>query len=381
MSSRTPSRTVAIHASDAVPAKALRETTADANARKQLVIAIGHQGRATVVVLSLLTLMRFLHDSLIFVTICGASYFYAQSTGILENTRLKQMKSENGLILSWQPGSTDAKAKQAEVFDEDGHSIASLNILRLVPEAERVSIWDVSARPGHMIAVAAVYRKADHHLRPVPTLLLFDFSGRLLSAFALEPSREILRLAVDDKSHVWTITSSSDNKDPSTVPMVVEYTPAGLISRELLTRDKFPFHAREMQDTLANGPAFMGYDSGGLWFWLPGSTELVTISAADGRSAIVKTQLPMQMGRGSWVPMKIVHESSGRLVAQVRQDRGQGEPKISNYSWSAATGWSKLEPGSCEGGFLIGASEKGLLYLQYEQGSIGHARICKFEPQ
>jgi hypothetical protein len=320
--------------------------------------------------------MHLLGSSVIVVAICSASVFYAQNIGTLENTRRRQIKSENGLILSWQGNSSEPNDKQVEVFDEEGHPVVSLNILRSVPEAGRVGIYDVSARSGQMIAVAAVFAKAgNRHLRPVPTLLLFDFNGRLSSAFALEPSRQIHRLAVDEKSNVWTITDHSDNRDPSTVPMVVEYTSAGVVSKELLMRDKFPLHARATLEDALIGRAFMGYDSGGLWFWLPGSTEVVAISPNDGKTTIVKTRLPQVKGRTGVVPLRFARDSSGRIAAQFREDRPQRESKVANYLFSASTGWSRLESSSCGGGMLLGTSDKGLLYLQYEKHS-DRATVC-----
>jgi hypothetical protein len=317
-----------------------------------------------------------------------ACYTHAGSIGTLEHTRLRGIKSENRLIMSWRLTSSDSNAQQVEIFDEQGQPITSLHVLRCVPEAGTVGIYDVSARRGGMIAVAAVYRKAGtRHVRPVPTLLLFDFNGRLSSAFALEPSREIYKIEVDEKLNVWTITSHADNKDPSTVPMVVEYNSNGIVSRELLTRDNFPFHAKWTQTGPSIGNAFMGYDSIGLWFWLPGSTELVTISAEDGRSAIVKTGLPEHHGRGltaqlrndgvgsidalqhTRVLVSIVRDASGKIVGQLGDVGENGAARISNYTWSPITGWSPLELDSCDGDRLIGASEKGLLYLQYQVAS------------
>ncbi len=313
-----------------------------------------------------------------FVIVCTACYIHAQNIGTLENTRLKGIKSENRLIISWRPTSSDSNAKQVEVFDEQGHPITSLHVLRCVPEAGRVSISDVSARLGGMIAVAAVFRKAGtRHLRPVPTLLVFDFKGQLSSGFSLVPSREIYRIEVDQGFNVWTMTAHADNKDPSTVPMIVEYNSKGVVSKELLTRNKFPFHAQWTQDNPAIGKAFMGYDSGGLWFWLPGSTELVTISAEGGRSTIVKTELPKHDGRDGGVLISIVRDASGKMVGQLREVGENGALKISYYTWSAITGWLRLEPVSCDGGLLIGASEKGLLYLQYQGASAAdRVSIC-----
>jgi hypothetical protein len=305
--------------------------------------------------------------SAILVTIISSCSVYAQPIGTVEHTRNKMVKVENALIISWD-GSSDANANHVEIFDEQGHSITSLNVLRPVQEASQVSISDVSARPGSVIAVAAVYasKEGNRRVRPVASLLLFDFNGHLLSAFALEPSRGIVRLAVDDKSNVWTLTGYADNKDPSTIAMVVQYTPEGIVARKLFTRNMFPFHASETWEDTSIGRAFMGYDSGLLWFWLPGSTELVTVSVGDGKSVIAKTQLPKRVGR-TVVPSNLTRESSGKLVAQVYEIEDHGEFEIANYTWSAGTGsWSPFKPDTCDGARFIGVGDGGRIYLRYE---------------
>jgi hypothetical protein len=198
-----------------------------------------------------------------------------------------------------------------------------------VKDASRVSIYDVSAR-RNTIAVAAVYNsnQGNRKVRPASSLLLFNFSGQLLRAFALEPSHAIARLAVDDESNIWTLTDHADvNVNPSTVPMVVEYTAAGKILRELLTRDMFPFHAKDTKENLTIGPTAMGYDAGVVWLWLPGSTDFVTISIRDGKTAMMKTQLPKRAGR-TVVPLGIARDTSGNVLAQVREDDDQGRPEI-----------------------------------------------------
>jgi hypothetical protein len=320
--------------------------------------------------------MRSLKLASILLVIVSASNDYGQIVGTLQNSRPKGLRYENGLLLSWDAVSTDAKAKQVEILDKVGHSMMSLSVLRLVPEAERVGIWDVSARAGQLIAVSAVFRKADHHLRPVPTLLLFDC---LLQALALEPSREILRLTLDDRSNIWTVTSHLDNKSPSTVPMVVEYSPTGEIVKEMLMRDQFPLHAEVTKETRLTGSAFMGFDFGFIWFWLPGSTELVTISQRDSTYTIAKTGLPKLEGADSSIPVRIARETPETLVAQVRGDGRNAHSNLYEYTWSANQGWLPSKPlGPCAGGVLVGATETGLLYLHASDAS-GQDGICRFD--
>lgn len=288
----------------------------------------------------------------------------------------RQLKSENDLIISWEPLSTDARANQVDISDEQGHPVAGLNVLGLVPDALRVSIYDVSAHTP-VIAVAAVYesKQGNRQVRPTASLLLFNFNGQLLSAFALEPSHAIARLAVDDKSNIWTLTEFADtNVDPSTVPMVVEYTAEGRIARELLTRNMFPFHASDLREDPEIGAAAMGYDAGVVWFWLPGSTDFVSITTSNGKIAMVKTQLPKKAGRNA-VPLSIAREPSGNLVAQVGENDEQGKRVIAHYTWSPATAWLQFKPTKCEGNRLIGIGDKGQIYHSY-QGD--HTEVCIF---
>jgi hypothetical protein len=225
------------------------------------------------------------------------------------------------------------------------------------------------------MAGAAVYasKPGNRQVRPGASLVLFDFSGRLLSAFALEPSREIGVLAVDDQSNIWTLTDGAGTGvDPSTVPMVVEYSPEGKIAREVLKRNLFPFHATFNREDVDIGSPAMGYDSGVVWFWLPGSTDFVTISTRDAKTARMKTQLPKKAGRHE-VPLSVAREPSGNVLLQVREDDDQLRPEVQSevayYSWSLSThGWSQFKPGACEPGRLIGVSDKGQVHLHYEAG-------------
>jgi hypothetical protein len=197
----------------------------------------------------------------------------------------------------------------------------------------------------------------------------------LLRQFLLTPNVEVERLAVDDKSNIWTLTEFADtNVDPSTVSMVVEYTAEGKIARELLTRNMFPFHASDLREGPEIGAAAMGYDAGVVWFWLPGSTDFVSITTSDGKIAMVKTQLPKRAGHNA-VPLSIVREPSGNLVAQVGQNDEQGKRVITHYMWSPATAWLLFKPTKCEGFRLIGVGDKGQIYHSYEAD---RTDICVF---
>lgn len=321
--------------------------------------------------------MRRLRTLTILLLFCVGRYSYTQNIRTLSDSNFQRIKSENGLILTWQLLCSDFSASQINVFSEEGQPILSLNVLRLVPDALRVSIYDVSARPGREIAIAAVYRKAGKpYVLPVPTLLIFDFNGRLLSAFKLGNSHAVERLEIDDKSNIWTVTTYSGHKNPSTVPMVVEYTSEGMVAQELLTRDKFPFHAEAIRTGREIGSVFAGYGSGEMWFWLPGSTELVTISTGDGGSRIVKTQLPHSTGGASEHPLAIVRDGPDRIVAQFGEIEGNKPHRVSYYTWSDSGGWLSFDPGPCVGGLLIGAGERGLVYMQPQSAPARRTTLC-----
>lgn len=299
----------------------------------------------------------------------------AQQFGHVENQEHRWTKFENGMFISMQKISTDPTTKQVEIFDLQGKSLVSMNLLRLVPDARRLSIYDVSARRGGMIAVAAVYEnKLDDpsqcdfgkRIRPIATLLFFDFEGRLQSAFALEPSRGIKRLVVDDQSNVWTLTAGlGETDDPSSNPMLVEYGPDGAVKKELLPRSTFPLHAKHIDQSPATGTMSMGFDAGAVWFWLPGSTDFVTVSGATGSANIVQTGLPKR--NGEFEPVMVFRKASGHVVAQIREFGGSEKVRFSYHDWSPSTRtWSEFRPGVCDGAWLIGVTGDDQFYDRIE---------------
>lgn len=281
------------------------------------------------------------------------------------------IKIEEGRFCWWRVNTSDPASPQVKIFERDGSLLAALNILETVPEAKSVSIYDVAVRGNSLIAVAAMYSK-DQGSQPAGALLYFDFSAKLLSFVALHPSRSILKLAIDESLNVWTLTTSSGGKEPSEVPMLVQYDARGRVVGNFLTRAMFPMHAEDVQESPATGFAAFGYQTGTLWFWLPGSTELVTFKARTGETSRASTGLP---GSGETAPRSLYRQPSGALVAEVVQPR-QGEPRfiMTRYLWSPdGRQWTPSAPAACPQGALVGVSDNELFLANVSERS---TEIC-----
>jgi len=327
--------------------------------------------------------MNLLRRYVVLTMILNATSVYAQHIGAIEQPmRTRMMKPQNGLIITWMEGRVyEADVNQVDIFDERGHRVTGLNVLRPVQDASRVSIYDVSARPGSIIAVAALHtsEEIDGSLRMVNSLLVFDFSGQLLSAFALEPRLGIRKLAVDDKANIWTLTDNDGYQDPATVPLIVEYSPEGTVIREVLTRNQFPLHAGLLKEDLEIGRISMGLDSGVLWVWLPGSTDFIAVSTSDGKTTLKKTQMPKRANFTEVPISKVIREPAGDLIAEFREEGQNDDYDLAYYRWSPSQGqWSLFKPGACDGERLEGISGDRQIYLRY---GAEHTDICAFQAQ
>jgi hypothetical protein len=311
----------------------------------------------------------------IFLLMCVFSA-YGQHIGVLEGRPSNSwIKVENDQLIWWLSGRvTDSSKDQIVIAGKQGNKSLGLNILSLVPEATSVSIWDVSVRPQQLIAVSAVYAKGAG-VRPAAVLLLFNSRGNLLSALALEPSRQIEALNIDENLNIWTLTTHSDEQAPSVVPMVVEYDRNGTVVRQVLSRDQFPMHANSNQVNPEIGSIVSGYDAGIFWFWLPGSTDMVTVRTSDGTVARTQTNLPEAPKDQHFVPLLIAKESSGALIAEV-SERGQNlKHHVGYYSWSPETKtWSAFSPDVCAGHRLVGINANEHVYVRGADND-----ICTYE--
>jgi hypothetical protein len=336
--------------------------------------------------------MNLLPKYAFLILIVSPTILLAQSIGMLNHSNGKlprNTKAENGLIISWVVLSaevdvsklSDAEAGevgQVDIFDEHGQPTASFNVFRPVEGARSISILDVSARPGGPTAVAATYVGKERE-QIVPSLLLYDVNGRLDSAFALPPTRSILKLVVDESLNIWTLTENLDETDPQAVPMLVEYSAEGAVIREELPRSLLWSHGVAPKEGMYTGRITMGYDAGVVWIWLPGSTDLVTISTSDGKVSIVQTGLPKR-DKYKEDPVDVAREPSGDVVAVVREDRQSGEGgedgKLAYYAWSPSTKvWSRFKPGSCDGERLLGVGNAGQIYYGFGDRN---GDICAF---
>jgi hypothetical protein len=292
---------------------------------------------------------------------------YPQQIGAIEKpVENSWVKAENGLIISWHRGiSTDTNTSRINIYNLQGRSLSSFEVLSLVPEAESVSIDDVSARPQQMVAVAAVYVNRQDQ-SPAAVLLYLNFSGTLVSAVALAPSREVTALALDDDLNVWTLIHSAANDDPAHSPLVVEYSKTGQVVREVFIRSLFPPYDYSIQESWEAGSAAVGYQGATFWFWLPKSTDFVTLRARDGAvMSRLRTGIPQIVGRATW-PLQIVRESSGTLIAEMHAEKSGPNPSgLAYYAWSPkTTSWSSFNP-ACELHRLIGSDSNELIFLRF----------------
>jgi hypothetical protein len=308
----------------------------------------------------------------------GCCCCQAQVVGTVQDFRTNGWaKAENGLVISWQLESEDAKETQVAVSDSIGRPVTSLKLLGIVPDAAKAYVYDVSARPNGIIAVAAVYvsKLGDRSVRPASTLLLFDLSGHLLSFLSLARWRDIERLEVDEQSNIWTLTwIAEEGKDPARYSMLVEYTAKGEIARESLPRSLFPLHAEETRGSSRIGFPAMGYDSRVVWFWLPGSTDFVTVPVDGSSPSLFKTGLPKE----STSPVNIARQNSGDLVGEFREAQ---KSHSTYYKWSLSTkAWAPYKPGACEGGWLVSSDGKEV-YLTKNPAKPSNIDICTFGTQ
>lgn len=291
--------------------------------------------------------MNLLSRKAFLIVIVSATMLHAQSSGTIRHAdgRLaRATKAENGLIISLVVvsgevdvsalgGAEAAQVGQVDIFDEHGQPTASFNVFRPVEGARSIGIHDVSARPGGPIAVAAAYTsKEGDRIIPAASLMLFDSNGRLLSAYALSAIREIRKLVVDESSNIWTLTENFDEGDSPAVPMVVEYTADGAVVREELPRSALWSRGVPPKEGMYSGRISMGCDAGVVWIWLPGSTDLVTISASDGKATIVQTGLPTRE-KYKEDPLDVAREPSGRSWARFVRTGMMGSP-----SWHIMSG-------------------------------------------
>jgi hypothetical protein len=303
-----------------------------------------------------------------------------QSAGSIPNwSSSTWLKAENGLVLNWQRQlATDAASSTIHIYDNVGRSLLNFDILRLVPDAKGVAIYDVSARKNQMVAVGAVYVKGADTM-PAGALLLFDFKGNLQLAVALSVWQEILLLELDENLNVWTLLPDAGGLDTTKSFFVAEYDKAGNFKRELVQRSSIPTHAEQIVQNATVGAATASYDSAThtFWFWLPGSTDLISIDTMTGAVACRKTGLPGIKDHAIWL-LRMGRESSKSLVATfaVKDNSAAEKPQLAYYMWSPEqNGWLEFSPGDCKDSWLVGVEGNIHTYFRPDNSR----SLCTFE--
>jgi hypothetical protein len=275
-------------------------------------------------------------------------------------------KSENGLLITWHRGiSTDALSSTVYVFDKQGSPYVDIDVLKLAPEAKSVSIYDVSVQPDKLIAVAAVYVRAGD-VPPAAALLLLDGKGNLLRADALAPAREISLLAVDEQLNTWTLVAGSEGDEAPNPPLVVEYNEQGVPIREVLPRSLFPLHQEAIYEAPPLGAAVAGYSEGNFWFWLPKSTDFVTIRTVDG-AVLSRTQTGYPTVAGANVmPLQFASDGA-KLIAQTRVEQTGSKAKVGHFVWSPNTKTWTSFVSDCGNHRLIGTEGNEPVYIHFDK--------------
>ena len=294
------------------------------------------------------------------------------SSVLAQNVRIpgqyNEIKAENGLILAWHGNAEDRAVRQIDVYNEQGNLLASLSPLRFVPEAKLAAIWDVAALPERIIAVAVDFRQAPDKI-PAPSLLGFDFKGNLLFALALDPSREARAVTIDKDGHIWTLTMGAGSREPSETPMVVEYSASGKVLKEILKRSEFPTHSTVLKEDNVMGQAEFGHTSQSVWFWLPGSTDLVKLNAKGSLLEKSVTGLPRQSTLET--PTRIVLTDDGDLCAQIRSRQNERQRAQFTFVTRSETSkhWKAFYP-PCPNCMLIGNDETKAFFAGGEGNEI-----------
>jgi hypothetical protein len=318
--------------------------------------------------------MHFLSRALLFAVIAYTFSASAQTLGTLEfpNGKSPRIKAENGLIISMGIGDwrneTQSGAESVDIFDGHLRRIVSLNLLTALPGAKGVQVYDASARTG-VVAVAAVFiLDGNPPANLAEAVLLYDFSGRLVASFPINPDWGVLGIEADEKGHLWTFTDNFEPSDPLNAPLIVEYSAAGEIIGKFVPRNMLWPHGLTPQGSWENHEEAMGYNPGVVWFWLR-STMLVTVSADDGKVNVSKTGLPTRKGSQEDL-LGLSRQSSGDIVGLFREDGDRERSELAYYVWSTSTGkWSRFTPGECEG-WPAGSSGDVITYAGYHSGMV-----------
>ncbi|MEW5974163.1 MAG: hypothetical protein AB1898_00010 [Acidobacteriota bacterium] len=273
---------------------------------------------------------------------------------------------------------------QLEVYNRDGSRKLSLNLLKSLPEARSLAIWDFSIGQSGLLAVGAVARSEKDELSS--HLLIYDLSGQLLSAARLPAGKEVRKLEVDEDDSIWVMGAGSGGKDPKEVAMITRFGREGQVLEEFLPRSQFSLHAKSTEEAPeVGGRISFGLTKELVWMWLPPG-QLVTLRKDGSDVQIADTGLPRWPGPlDPPAHSRISVEGcfllpSGRLLANVWFYSGE-ETSMVLSDWDPGTGeWHTIPrlayDASDSSLFLVGVEQGEMAMSRAVKGDRNHSEVC-----
>jgi hypothetical protein len=200
-----------------------------------------------------------------------------------------------GFLLHWNTNPKDRSRDAIEAFDRQGVRIFGIDIYRLLPGAQTISIYDVAVRRNESIAIAAVSREKNDQIRA--WLLQLGWDGGLAHMTQLDAAKEIGWLDFDQAGNVWGLTDYLGEKvrkdtiyNGTPCPLdrlILVFNPEGKIVKSLLNQADFRDSLREAPDI---GQVTFGLTNDKVWFWQPAKHRMI-ITDREG-SSIQKISIP-----------------------------------------------------------------------------------------
>ncbi|MGA2697215.1 MAG: hypothetical protein ABSE92_14220 [Terriglobales bacterium] len=296
-------------------------------------------------------------------------------TALMQGRHPQATKAENGFLIFWQGGIiNDRSAGQVQLFNERRALLLSLDAFSPVRESRDMSIYDVSARPGGLIAVSAVYasKEGNANVAPASAILVFDFKGHLRSALALENTA--IRLIVDTESRIWALTDAGSSGEGK--PTLLELSTDGKVLREIDLRQTFPQNIELIADGIRKLINWTSMRDGGnsISMWLSGSANIMRISKTDGGVSIEATGLPLKTDEQL---SPVIIAADGDLTTEVREVTPKGSYEVKYCRWQEQQkSWREVDVGVCAGKRLIGRSSAGdYLFMQPGEEAVSACSI------
>jgi hypothetical protein len=266
------------------------------------------------------------------------------------------MKTENASTVAWRLNSVSNES-QICVYSNSGQKRFEISVVPLLSNAITASVPDVSiGKSGRLAAsVVAVNREG----RAAALLLIFSSDGKLQSAVALDPSREISRLAVDGDDSIWALSGDGNGE------LIARYDSKGNEIAAFVQRSDLPEIGEGIDGNLDHGFTSLGVDGDRIWFWLPASLTYVSVRRdGSGLSKQPVSSLERPSGASSAATPKLfrsVNLADGTSVVQLVWV-GENRRDLTAYVRAPGTSTWKIDSRGASGR-LIGTDGSKLAFV------------------